>query len=102
MEFLTPATIPPKLLKLCPFPMIRLCEPVVEPAPSLYPMIRFPLPLTVPLVEPLPLRTFTLQPLKKTSVPTCEAHGRAFTPLEKAWSWQAPPTGVMPVPVTLR
>src|SRR2546426_4746725 len=42
--------------------------------------MRLPSPLTAPSVLPLPLRMLTLQPVKNTSVPTCEAHGSETAP----------------------
>src|SRR5439155_9401306 len=66
----------------CSSPTIRLCDPVraCPPVFALYPTMRLPSPLTAPSVLPLPLRMLTLQPVKNTSVPTCEAHGSETAP----------------------
>src|SRR5207249_5936801 len=64
-----PAARPPYLVKLCCPPTMRLCDPVRLTASvccSSYPTIRLPRPVGVLLssVLPLPLRTWTLAPLK--------------------------------------
>src|SRR5437667_370788 len=65
-------------------PLARLVSPPLTEAPIPVAALPSP-PLTEPSnplarLPPLPLRMLTLQPVKNTSVPTCEAHGSETAP----------------------